>query len=157
MLHFVVFLGKMVVLQLAVIHSASTACCVLQHRSAVILRQSTLGAINTNWNNHACLLKGKAMRSDAHFSESVDMSIEKLTSVLEDWKRNSDPLALHPDRLLRTTEVCLLANLPSAQAVHHAINNLPGFPPGGKMGKIRVWKLSEITDYIARLPKGALK
>jgi hypothetical protein len=83
------------------------------------------------------------------------MSIEKLTSVLEDWKRNSDPLALHPQRLLRTTEVCLLANLPSAQAVHHAINNLPGFPSGRKMGKIRVWELSEMTAYIAGLPAGS--
>ena len=93
------------------------------------------------------------MSSNARLFKSVDMTIEKLTSVLEDWKRNSDPLALHPDRLLRTTEVCLLVNLPSAQAVHHAINNLPGFPPGRKMGKIRVWKLSEMTEYIAGLPK----
>ena len=81
------------------------------------------------------------------------MSIEKLTSVLEDWKCNSDPLALHPDRLLRAKEVCLLTSLPSAQAVHHAVNNLSGFPPGGKLGKIRVWKLSDMTEYIARLPK----
>jgi len=98
--------------------------------------------------------KGWALRSDAQFSESVDMSIEKFTAVLEDWKRNSDPLALHPDRLLRAKEVCLLTSLPSTQAVHHAINNLSGFPPGGKMGKIRVWKLSEMTEYIARLPTG---
>ena len=81
------------------------------------------------------------------------MPLEKLTSVLEDWKCNCDPLALHPDRLLRTKEVCLLTSLPSAQAVHHAVNNLSGFPPGVKLGKIRVWKLSDVTEYIARLPK----
>jgi predicted DNA-binding transcriptional regulator AlpA len=82
------------------------------------------------------------------------MSIEKLTSVLEDWKRNSDPLALHPDRLLRIPEVCLLANLPSARAVHHAIKNIPGFPPGSKWRKNRVWKLSEILEYIALVHAG---
>jgi hypothetical protein len=83
---------------------------------------------------------------------AMSNSKDRLAGVLEDWKRTSDPLALHPKRVLRTHELCLILNLPSAQSVHNARLNFAGFPPGKKMGRIRVWLLEDVVAYVSAIP-----